>query len=242
MANSQSINTLVTTIRQRSNQVNSVTFDDTTELKPWIKQSLAQLYEILVSRWNNFYTVPRVLSLLQGQDAYSLPSDFRAMVNVYLLFNNGQYRQQLQLCTEEEYGKYGPQTVGTYGYWPFAYFIQRSTLFLTPAPQQDYYNAIEFQYVPQYSAPLLDYSPIDDVLPNGYEEWVVLDVLLKMNGKTRLLNGDDIARQKMDQEKRLVAAAAVRDGQAPIMKDIYLADQGSTWRYGTPSGPQTWAV
>lgn len=242
MANSASINSLVLRIRQRADQINSTTYDDFTELKPWVRASLAQLYEILCSRWKDYYTIVRPLSLIANESAYSLPSDFRELDSVWLMYNAGQSRCQLnQFEADDMDSLQAPPNFYGYGMQLFRYRIMRNRLWILPAVRIDTKNAIELFYVPQYSAPLLDYTSLDDVLPNGWEAWVVLDVLAKMAVKSRLIDLESVQAQQATVERRLLAAASIRSGLAPVMRDATKmhAMFGIT---STPQGAPYWSA
>jgi len=237
MATVQTINSLVTRIRQRSDQIGSDTFDDETELKPWIRGSLAQLHEILCQRAVDYYTTARPLSLIAGQEAYSLPSDFKQLQDIFVLYNGGQSRQQMRNFSVDEFGALNAPQFHTA---PLRYRLMRNLIYIQPVPTFDAFNALEMYYTPQYRPPLLDYTPIDEVLPDGWEEWAVLDVIQKMSIKTRLQNMDDILKSKAQMEARLIAGASIRDGFAPVMRDANrrLRPYGG----GRPSGPLVWAI
>ena len=238
MPTETTINLLVRRVRQRADQINSMTFDDATELKPWIKQSLAQLYEIMVSRYNDYYVTVRPLSLMASTDVYTLPSDFRCLHDVWMLGSGGVSRSRLQQFNAEEYAQ-ASQMWNCAG--PRRYRVMRNLLFLDPAPMADATNALEIWYTPMYRAPMLDYTPLDDVLPLGWEEWAVLDVLMKMAVKTRLLNSGDISASKKDVEARLISSAAIRTSDAPRMRDMFSTYQ-TPWLTGTPQGPAYWTI
>lgn len=235
MANVANINGLVLRIRQRTDQINSTTYDDATELKPWIKDSLAQLYEVLCSRWQDYYTISRPLSLIGGQAAYSLPADFRALDSVWMMYNQGQSRYQLNQFEADMMDQLQqPSQFYGYGFQPTQYRIIRNLLWILPVINQDAQNAVEIFYVPQYQAPLLDYTSIDDILPNGWEEWCVLDVMQKMAVKSRLIDINSVIQAQQSTERRLLAAASVRSGIAPRMRDA----MRPRFMYGPATAPQ----
>jgi hypothetical protein len=241
MANFQTVQGLVTLVRARTDQTNSPTFSDTAELIPWVRQSLAQLHELLVSRWLDWYVIRRPLTLGSNQEFYALPPDFRAMQDVYLLYSGGLYREKLSLIPHEQVGRYNNQQ-NAWGRWDVQYRIQNNSLYLTPIGTTQFFNfqnAIELWYTPTYKAPLLNTSTIDLILPNGWEEWVVLDVMEKMKVK---LNFDMtmIANQKQEQANRLLAASSVRDGEAPQMTDSYENSARRLWVNAVPGGPAFW--
>lgn len=242
--NSASVLTIVAEARRRFDQRNSTTFNDSIELIPWTRDSLKQIYEIVTQAWRDWYTVRRPMSLSGGVERYSLPSDVRALVGVYMVYNNGvtgqpgAYKELLHEMPRSDWGRYGTSNI--WRRWPMLYRMQNKDLYFTPVPSIDYVNAIELQYVPQWRGPLLDWTPIDDVLPNGWEEWVVLDVAIKMAVKLKM-DTDAFLQQKMEIQKRIVQGAASRTAEPPKKRDIYSYSR-YTWYNGTPGGPATWAI
>lgn len=237
--NIQTINLLVARVRQRSDQINSQTFDDASELKVWIRGSLAQLYDMLCQRASDYYTTARPLSLIAGQEAYSLPSDFKSLADIYVLYSGGKQRRRMRSFNIDDFGALN--TPGAPG-GDFSYRIMRNLLYVQPTPQFDYYNALELHYTPQYRAPLLDYTTIDEVMPNGWDEWVTLDVLQKMSIKARLLNMDDIIKSKAQIENRLLMSASIRDSYAPVMRDGSINNSVNYMTQGPPTGPLYWSI
>lgn len=239
MPNSMTINQLVTLVRQRSDQINSSTFDDESELKPWVRGSLAQLYALLCRRAVDYYTTCRPISLMAGQEAYSLPSDFQSLQDIFLLYSGGQSRMQLRSFGVDQFGALNNLSLAQNR--TYQYRLQRNLIFLQPVPTVDAYNALEIYYTPQYRPPLIDYSPLDDVLPNGFEEWVVLDVLGKMSIKTRLQNLDDIRKTQGVIQQQVMASAQIRDSFAPVMRDARRPNRMMPG-YAAPGGPLYWCI
>lgn len=233
MSNGTTLNQLVTRVRTRGDVVGSSTFDDAVELKPWIKGSLSQFHEILVQRFKDYYAQSVVLSFIANQDSYALPSDFRIMREVYAFTGSNFTRQRLRSFECEEYGG------GANVYGPLRYRIVRNSIVFSPVPPRSSYNAISLSYTPHWRTPLLDYSAIDEVFPNGWEEWVVLDVLQKMNVKARILNMDDILKSKAMVEDRVIRGAFHRSGTAPRMRNRY-AGNDYIGGFAGP-GPIYWA-
>lgn len=237
MPSEATLNQLVTRVRTRGDVVGSSTFDDITELKPWIKGSLSQFHEMLVQRWNDFYARSCTLSFTAGQDSYSLPSDFRVLQECFLYSGRGSSRIRLKSFNSEDFGKYA---VGS-SCFGMRYRIMRSSISFMPSPPTSIFNAVSLLYTPQWKAPLLDNTPIDDVFPSGWEEWAVLDVLQKMNVKARILNMDDILKSKAMVEDRVLRGATFRDSDAPVMRNRY-AMGNSFYTGANVSGPAYWAT
>lgn len=238
--NAQTVAGLVALVRARTDQTNSTAFSDATEITPWVRQSLAQLYEILTSRWLNWYVVRRPITLVNSQEFYTLPPDFRALNDIYLLYSQGLYREKLRMIPANEIGSYTNQS-NAWGRWDLRYCLQGNRLYITPignVTSTTGQNCLEMWYVPQFTAPVLDYTTISPVLPNGWEEWVVLDVMEKMNVKLRL-DLTAVNAMKQEQIARLVSAASVRDGEAPQMVDACVGERG-LWTNANVSGPAIW--
>lgn len=231
MANTATICSLVTQVRSRADQLLSSTFDDETEVKPWIRDSLAQLYEQLVSEWQDWAVSVCPLSIVANQDTYSLPPDFRAMQAVYALYNFGATRVPLKRFNTS--GNYDP-------YGELRYRVENAFLRLQNPPCLSYANCLELHYTPVYQPPLLDYSSIDVNLPRGWEEWVVLDVIEKMRLCMRL-DCDYIIAQKKDIEARIMRAAFRRDQSVSYVTDVFRQPRLHGFR-SQLSGPPFWSV
>lgn len=238
MATIHTINTLTAKVRQRADQIGSTTFDDASELKLWIRASLVQLQEMLCQEDEDWYTSTVPLTLHAGIEAYSMPSDMRRLNGVYALYNYGANRIRLEQFDKENFGAMNyPSTVPK----PLCYRLYRNLLYIQPTPTVDIYNALEVVYTPEKKHPVLDYTQIDDMLPSGADEWVVLDVLQKMSVKTRLQNMDDILKSKSQQEARLRKLLRTRSDIAPRMRDAYRSTQQPIG-YSAPQGPLVWVT
>ena len=233
MANSSTVNSLLLEIRQRTDRVNATNLDDETELKPWIRKSASHLYELMVKGGDDWYTVSSVLSLVAGQDTYTLPADFRHMVQVYMFYNAGKYRRPIDTFTARQ--KAGSMYPTYNDYWWMRYKLQRNKIIFTPVPGNSITNAVELNYVPQYVEPDSDEAPFDDVLPNGWEEWVVLDVCIKIRTKQRQ-DTADMRQDRAAMERLIIVGSAYRDSGLQMMTDMdspYYTGLG----FGAPSGP-----
>lgn len=238
MAQTQTLANLITKVRQRADQIGSTTFDDVTELKPWVRASLRQLYDLFCQQDNDWYTTSAPLSLLAGIEAYTVPQDLKRLGNVYALYNGGNSRVKL---TEFAYDDFGALSNSGLSRPALQYRLIRNLLYIQPVPTSDIFNAIELQYTPEHRHSLLDYTPIDDVMPSGADEWIVLDVLQKMSVKTRLQNMDDILKSKAEVQARLLNSIRTRSDKAPVMRDGRRPSR-MPQTAGNPSGPLFWAT
>lgn len=233
--NSASINSIVALVRQRMNLVNMANIDDTT-IQEFTYSSLSDLYELIVSRWKDYYiTGPYYISLSPTQTSYPLPLDFRAMNQVFLTFGQtpNQRRKPLRRFNWNEY-----QTFLSSGFaapqWPIMYRCVGKNVLFTPVSSQAYPNAIEFWYTPQYTPPTNVNDTIDPVLPNGWERYVEFDVCVQIASRMRLPEFYQMYSQERARvEARVMAAANVRDEESEVMTDIH-ENSGLDFTFGTP--------
>ena len=84
------LNTLRDEARQRADQVNSQFVTD-AELNGYLNNSWSELYDILVSKYNDDYFLTSTsITVTSGTDTYSLPSDFYKARGVDLNINTNQ--------------------------------------------------------------------------------------------------------------------------------------------------------
>lgn len=234
MANKATIGSLVVQVRSRADQLLSPTFDDDAEVKVWVRDSLAQLYEQLVSQWQDWGIQIVPMSLIANQTVYALPPDFRAAQALYALYSNGTVRFPLKRYNTAEPSfapNYSPFTST-----PISYRVENNVLRIQNPPSVTIPNCLELHYTATYQGPLLDFTSIDLNLPRGWEEWIILDVMQKMRLRMRL-DADYIIAQKRDVESRIMRAAFRRDQTVSDVTDAY---KTYTFFPQQLSGPTYW--
>lgn len=230
MATSTTVNFLVTEVLYRSGFTNSATFTN-AEIKDYVYGSLNQLYELICQSWNEFYTDRYYLDLVAGQEAYPLPTDFRALDYIYNIQSGPGTRYKLRPYSENEYARFSINYVVPA--WPLFYRIRKNMLYLLPLPGVTKAQALEVWYTPQFSKPVTDDAPVDPVFPNGFEEWVVLDVCIKMFTKLALPEQRAMFMQdKQIVERRIIDATAVRNSDPVVMTDAYENNIWWPWNGG----------
>lgn len=66
-------------------------FISDTQILGIINEAYAELYDELVSSYENYFATTQDLTLIQGTDSYSLPTDFYKMLGVDYQVNNNAY-------------------------------------------------------------------------------------------------------------------------------------------------------
>ena len=211
MANSATLAQLRTRARQRANMENSNFIRD-TEMLALINASYAELYDIMVTKYEDYYiTGPTSFSISSG-NTYSLPSDFYKLrgvdylqgtqyVTIYPINWNNRNRLNRAVNRRTSY-QLNP-----------SYRIVGSTLYIYPS--DDALGDYQLWYIPSFT-PLADDSDLIDgsIARNGWEEYVVVDVARKM-----LQKEESDTRELIREKERLLVhiegAAAERDVDQP---------------------------
>lgn len=221
MANKASVNSLEAIIRARLNLTNLATISS-ADLKLFIRSSLAALYELIANRHRDYYVITFTFSLQAHQDAYPLPADFRSHTEVLLTSGSVPNKSYTPLMQAQSPRDFRDATLISMPAWPAKYRIVGNQIYFTPVPGQDYTNAIEMWYVPQFHGPVSDDATIDTQLPNGWERWVEFDTCVQVAARMRLAEYFTMYSNERERvEKAVVAAASIRDEQPAYMTDIF---------------------
>ena len=209
---SSTLATLRTRVRQRADMVDSDFISD-SELLTYINESYAELYDLLVATYEDYYTEETSLSLSDGSGTIPLPADFyklRALdkdlggqwVTVYKFDFNARNAQPT--------GIREPYLRDTY------YRIVRQDLKLAPEATAD--GSYRLWYIPEFTALSAESDTVD--VPAGFDEYIVIDAaikcLVKEESSTTALDNAKAAMMK-----RIENMAANRDaGQPEAIADI----------------------
>lgn len=189
-------------VRTRGDYENSDVFPDTL-LTEWVNDALAEVYDLLVQTWEDYYTAEAALVTTIGNAAVALPTTFYKLLGVDWL-NGGEY-EALPSHRLRERNRYGA-TTGR----PQSYRIQGAELRLQPVPDAVY--TLRLLVIP--SCPKL--AAAGDLWDgvNGYEALVIEKVLLLCDAREERPLGDRVARiQQL--EARVRSAANARDAGEP---------------------------
>ena len=209
MANTFTLAQLKTRARERSDMENS-TFISDSELLSYINASHAELYDILVSKFEDYYTIKTTTTVATGASTITLPSDFYKLRGVDF---------QLDTNTWVAVGKFN--------------FIERNVLNRSIVRRgagfrETQYRVIggEIQIEPEDSAHgeyRIWYTPLPTLLSadtdtvdgiNGWEEYIVIDAAIKMLAKEES-STTHLEREKAAMLERIETMAANRDSGQP---------------------------
>lgn len=201
--------------KRRSDMENSCFIED-PEWNQYISDSYLELYDILVSKFEDYYTEdPLEFTLSGGSSTYDLPANFYKMVGLdkniagedWYVVRPWSFEQRTrQRIAERIQGLYSATR----------YRIVADKLRFVPAEAAD--GRYRLWYVPRATELTQDTDTIDGV--NGWEEYIVIDAAIKALTKeesdTRALT-----QQKMYQLQRIETMAQNRDaGETQRVSDV----------------------
>jgi len=203
---------LRTTAQQRADRVNSA-FVTTSEWNSYINQSLFELYDILVTAYEDYYAAPPLMLLTNGSNTYALPSDFYKLLGVDLGLNaNSNAWVTLKKFNFISRNRYVfPQLQANYlGISGLEYRIVGSNLTFIPTPSGNQY--LRVWYIPRMPELLQDTDIADGV--NGWLEYVITDAAIKALQKEES-DCSLLMAQKQALLKRVEESAVNRDAGLP---------------------------
>jgi len=213
MADTITLATLKTRARERADMENSEFVSD-TELVSYINSSYSALYDLLVSRFEQYYTLKSEFTVAQGSNTQALPADFYKLeavdfkigsdwttVTKWNLMDRNRRRQLLRL----DYRNINPRQ----------YRVVGNNIEFLPEDSAD--GDYRIWYTPRLTRLSADTDTIDAV--NGWEEYIVVDAAIKMLNKEE----SDVSAlliEKRELEERIEAMAENRDGEPEIITDL----------------------
>lgn len=209
--------------RQRSDMVNSQFVTD-VELNGYINASLAELYDLLVSSFEDYYSSQTTLTTDGITDSVPLPADFYKMRGVDAAQNpaNNQWLTLRRFNFNERNVLNRGVTPTSLGLPSLRYLVFGNTLKLTPLPPANI--TLRAYYIPTISYLVNDTDAFNFI--SGFEEYVIIDASIKCMQKEES-DVSILALQKQAIIKRIQDMAPNRDaGEAAHITDVSQDSQG----------------
>lgn len=235
--------------QQRADLVKSG-FVTTTEWNSYITQSAFELYDLLVTTYQDYYLAPAALFLTNGNNQeYPLPdgvTSFLTMagtsfvpkpfykmngVDVGLSNNNNAWFTLQKFNWNDRNNFVYPQLNSTIlGVFNMQYRVMGSNIEFIPTPSANQY--VRLFYIPRMTQPLADNDILDGI--SGWTEYVIIDAAIKAMQKEES-DVSVLGVQKADIIKRIEDSAGNRDAS---LADCITNNRGFSSRYGGGfSGP-----
>lgn len=228
-----------TAARQRADMTASQ-FVTNEEWNSYINSSLAELYDLLVTKFGNDYFVQTYsFQTNPSVERYDLPSDFYKLLGVDLALTPGEGDNgyiSLRPFTFAERNRYATANAQTWiGVTNLRYRLSANKLWFTPIPQVG--QTIRLWYVPRV-IPLVNDTDENDGI-SGWLEYVIVDAAIKALQKEES-DVTVLLAQKGALIKRIEGAAENRDaGNPATVADVQFTS--GAWPYNAGFGGGGWA-
>lgn len=176
-----------------------------------VNSSAAELYGLLVTSYEDYFTTSFTFSIAEGDDGYDLPFVFHKLRGVDLSLN-GEFVNVSRFNFEDRNISERP---GVSGCREMRYRVMGKKILITPSTQAagDY----QMWYVPKFAPMVSDDDSIDDNMSMEFwHEFIVIDAAIKMAQKEE---SDSVVQvlmlQKMSIVQRIQDEASNRDAAQP---------------------------
>jgi len=195
---------------RRAADMDQTQFVTDNEVNDWVNASLSELHDIMVMSFEDYYEKELTINVIAGQDTYLLPLDFLKAQGVDANVGGITYSVPRYMASERNVYKSFPGTAfgGVLGMY---YRIVGNELRFIPTPVA---TVATLRYIRQFQPLVTDTDLVDQVIPQGWEEYSVVDVAARMAIKEESDAGPFI-QQKESLSSRIMAAAETRDAQEP---------------------------
>ena len=217
--------------QQRADRVNS-NFISTDEWNSYINQSALELYDILVTEYEDYFIAEPLLMTTDGStNRYNLPKDFYKLAGVDCGLSNSDNAwvtlKRFEFSARNRY--VFPNINSTYfGVFNLQYKLVGNKLMFIPTPSAGQF--IRLWYVPRLPTLLLDTDSLDTV--SGWSEYIVVDAAIKALQKEES-DVSVLMAQKAQLMKRIEESAMNRDeGMPATVSD----SRTNSYRWGGSEG------
>lgn len=212
MARTFTVSELITRIRERSNteRSNFVTDD---EIIRYVDQGFTKLYDLIVSKFENYYISEHNFTTDGLNQFFDLPADFYKMVGLDQFQNfsgSGTNALTVRPFNFNERNRYNNILFAVTAAAFYRYLIQGSKIKILPQPD----SGITFKmwYIPAPTKITNTAQIIDGIA--GWEEVVVLFAAVQIMNKQEL-DSTALKREYMEAVDRVITMATERDAALP---------------------------
>ncbi|MBV6514144.1 MAG: hypothetical protein FMNOHCHN_03734 [Ignavibacteriaceae bacterium] len=217
---------LKTQARERADMVDSDFVED-SELTSYINNSIAELHDLMLEAHGEMYHVESYdFTTASGTASYALPDDFYRLLGVDVKINGSDWLT-ISRFNFNERNRF--EDIGVWDYTGTSnirYRLVGNEIRFSPIPNANV--DARLWYVPTATKLVDDTDEMNEY--NGYSEYIIVDVAIKMLQKEET-DVSVLMAQKMQLEKRIRDAAQTRDIANPeSISDIYASNDDYYWR------------
>lgn len=203
MSNTRTLIQLRTSVQIRGGYETSQDIT-TTVLNDIINEAIAELYDIIVAKWADYYTVlSSNIAIVANTASYAIPTDFYKLRKVEILISGSDFRKLYphDLDVAHRYTSTGLSQA-------YRYRLQAGNLVLVPTPTVA--GTMRIYYIPFAARLTSDSDTFDGI--NNYEE-LVIQLALKRCKAREELDTSDIEREIERLSQRVRQSSDGRDAE-----------------------------
>jgi hypothetical protein len=205
--------------RQRADQERS-TFVSDAELNIYLQQSWYELYDILVSRFEDYYSQTLTTTVGAGSSEITLPADLYKLRGVDYQLDGTTFAtlRQFNFLERNKRARNFDRLIA--GRRNIVYRMMGNKLLLLP--EQDAAGTYRLWYIPRCPTLSSDSSVVDNVL--DFDEYIVVDAAIKMMVKEES-DPAALLLEKQALKARIESMAAGRNAGEPMtVQDVVTSD------------------
>jgi hypothetical protein len=212
MARTFTVSELITLIRERSNTERS-NFVSDTEIIRLIDQAYTKLYDLIVSKFENYYIDEHSFTTDGTNQFYDLPANFYKLVGLDQLQNtsgSGDNALTVRPFNFNERNRYNNILFAVTAAAFYRYLIQGTKIKILPQPSA----GIQFKmwFIPAPVKITSEAQTIDGI--SGWEEVVTLTAAIQIMNKQEL-DATALKREQAEAIDRVMTMATERDAALP---------------------------
>jgi cell division protein FtsB len=210
MAASVTLGSMKLQAREKADQVNSQFVSD-AELTRYVNASAKKLYNMLVEAGEFYFISQDDIAITSNESTYPLADDFFKLLGIDIVLDAaGNAVTLLPFQFDQRNAYLFTPTWNVVGISNLRYMIQGPNVKFAPVPNGN--QTVRVWYAPTFTNLVDDTDTFDGI--NGWEEYVILDVAIKMMGKEES-DTNDLKVERQVYEEKVEALKQNRDIGAP---------------------------
>lgn len=196
---------LKTRTREQADQVGSK-FISEAELGHFLNLEGSELYDLLVTRYQDYLTAPEyTFALVSGQQDYTLPDDFYKLLAIDI--KSGTDWIRLRRFSMADRNVIGPTITAD-----LRYRLLGNAIRFAPSPMS--LDTVRLWYVPQYRRMVDDNDKLNFAFVNGWEDYLIAGACARCAIKEES-DAQQFLAMKAAIRQRIIEASANRDAHEP---------------------------
>jgi len=207
---------LKTRARRKVDAVGNNFFTD-EEVSDYINNGLAELYDILVMKYEDYFVSSVSFSLVSDQSTYEFSAisleNFYKLLGVDAIQGSDAVRVKRSQFSDRNIFKNDEGRYNHRGYANYEYAIRGNSIEFLPDPTAT--DTIKVYYIPQFTKLTNDSDPVDSRIMINWEEYAVIVAAIKMRHKEE--TSTTALERDLERVRALIEeAAGNRDAAEPM--------------------------